>query len=229
MNRHRGSAHLVGTVLIAWLALSGRAAEPHGEFLASWIEAQGRMRTWSAEFTQTRTLKALREPLRTPGRLWFAAPGQFRWELGQPAQTLALRRTNELLVVYPRLKRVERYPLGGTGREPWRDALALLDAGFPTSVAELESRFHVRGLATQGERAELTLEPRSPAATRFLSEVRLTFTRPTFALVANEMRFSDGSVLRNDFTNAVVNPALPPAWLEFDLPADFKQVEPLSR
>jgi hypothetical protein len=114
-----------------------------------------------------------------------------------------------LVVLYPRLKRAERYPLGGEGREPWRDALALLDAGFPASRAELESRFRVRSIHRAEGRAELTLEPLNSRARQFLTEVRLVLLEPGFALAANEMRFSDGSVLRNDFTNMVATPPCP--------------------
>jgi outer membrane lipoprotein-sorting protein len=198
-------------------------------FLSAWLETQQQLHTWSADFIQTRTLKALKEPIRTPGRLWFAAPNQFRCELGEPAQTLAVRRTNELIVFYPRLKRAEKYPLGGDGREPWRDALSLLDAGFPTSREELEARFRIRSLERSEHQAQLTLEPVSARARKFLTELRLVFGQPAFVLEANEMRFSDGSSLRNDFTNAVANPALPLEVFVLTLGEDVKLVEPLNR
>ena len=39
-----------------------------------------------------------------------------------------------MLLLYPRLKRVERYPLNTTDAGPWKDMMALLDAGFPRKV-----------------------------------------------------------------------------------------------
>ncbi|MBE7503375.1 MAG: outer membrane lipoprotein carrier protein LolA [Verrucomicrobiales bacterium] len=218
--------------LVLALCLRCLTAVQGGEsdaLLTAWLETQGRLKTWSAEFTQTRTLRALREPIRTPGRLWFTAPNQFRWELGNPPQTLAVRTPQELIVLYPRLKRAERYPLGGEGREPWRDALALLDAGFPASRAELESRFRIRSVERLEDRAELTLEPVDSRARQFLSQVRLVLREPGFALLANEMRFSDGSVLRNDFTNMVANATFPKEVFALALDEDVKVVEPLKR
>jgi outer membrane lipoprotein carrier protein len=216
----------LGAALLAGMPMRG--AESAEDFLRAWLEAQRGVKTWQAEFVQTRTLKALTEPLRTPGRLWFEAPDRFRWELGTPPQTLVLRHTNELWVGYPRLKRVERYPLTGTGNEPWRDALALLDAGFPASRAEFDARFRLLSLARTNDLVTLSLEPRRPGARRFLKELRLTVRASDRTLIANEVRFADGSTLRNDFTNAVANAPLDPGRFEPAWPADFTLVEPLQ-
>ena len=57
-----------------------------------WIARQDDFRAVTADFTQTRSLRALRSPLASPGRLWFKAPNSFRWELGKPAKTIVLRK-----------------------------------------------------------------------------------------------------------------------------------------
>jgi outer membrane lipoprotein-sorting protein len=211
-----------------WLVAGAAAlqAADTNAFLTAWLDAQRGLRTWSASFTQTRALAALREPLRTPGRLWFAAPDRFRWELGEPPQTIALRRTNELWVIYPRLKRAERYPLSAAGGEAWRDALALLDAGFPGSRTEFEARFRLLGLAETNGLTTVRLEPRRAPARKFMREIRLTLRASDLGLVANELHFADGSRLRNDFTNAVANAPIPPERFEPALPADARVVEP---
>src|SRR2546426_7166471 len=91
---------------------SSSAAETHS-LLSSWLAAQTNIQSWSADFIQTRTFKSLTQPLTATGHVWFAEPNRFRWELGHPPQTIAVRATTEMLVIYPRLKRVERYPLSG--------------------------------------------------------------------------------------------------------------------
>jgi outer membrane lipoprotein-sorting protein len=93
--------------------------------------AQTHIQTWSAEFVQTRRLKALTQPLNATGRVWFAAPNRFRWELGQPPQTIAVRNAQEMLVIYPKLKRAERYPLTGNAGGQWRKRLLCSKPGFP--------------------------------------------------------------------------------------------------
>ena len=96
-----------------WSFAPPASAADTNSILAAWLNAQTNVQTWSADFLQTRKLKSLTQPLTATGHVWFAAPNRFHWELGQPAQTIAVRTTNDLLVIYPRLKRVERYPLSG--------------------------------------------------------------------------------------------------------------------
>ena len=213
-------------VCLATVACAGQA----DRFLDDWLAAQARLKTWSAEFVQTRTLRALRTPIKTPGRLWFAAPDRFRWELGQPPRTIALRSREELLVIYPRLKRAERYTLHPSQTRAdaaWVGALTLLDAGFATNRASLEERFQVRAVILAEDRAEVLLRPRAAAARRFLTQIRLVIARRHPGLLANEMRFADGSVIRNDFTHAKVNPDLPASLFHYILPSDFKVATPL--
>ncbi len=196
---------------------------------AAWLAAQPDTRTWSADFIQTRTFKALTQPLTATGHVWFAEPNRFRWELGRPPQTIAVRAPKEMLVIYPILKRVERYPLSGDQTGPWRDALALLEAGFPRSQAELESRFRLSPESVTNGICELTLEPRSAAARRMMPQIRIAFRTNTFALLATELQFADGSTLRNDFTNPVLNPKLDENLFAPQIESDFKVVAPLNR
>src|ERR1041385_7032950 len=111
--------------------------------LSAWLDAQKNVDAWSADFVQTRHFKTLTQPLTESGKVWFAEPNRFRWELGHPAKTIAVRSGDEMLLFYPMLKRVERYPLNSAAPGPWRDALALLEAGFPRSKAEMESKFRI--------------------------------------------------------------------------------------
>src|SRR6266702_4755432 len=132
-------------VLCMMLTLSGLATQAQvgnsKSLLAAWLGAQTNIHAWAADFIQTRMFKSLTEPLTATGHIWFAEPNRFRWELGHPPQTIAVRATNEMLVIYPRFKRVERYPLSGPQAGEWRDALALLESGFLRSEAEIVSRF----------------------------------------------------------------------------------------
>src|SRR5687767_11465483 len=93
-------AGLAGLIGIAATAFSATAATNIAPFLA----AQSELQSWSADFVQTRTLKSLKQPLTSPGHLYFVAPNSFRWELGDPRQTIAIRQSNEVLLIYPPLK-----------------------------------------------------------------------------------------------------------------------------
>jgi outer membrane lipoprotein-sorting protein len=220
-------------ILIVLLFVSARVfgAEPENlsPAISAWLSAQTNIQTWSAEFKQTRTLKALTQPLTATGRVWFAAPNRFRWELGDPPQTIAVRQPEEMLVIYPNLKRAERYPLTGSQSGPWRDALALLEAGFPRSKSELDARFRIMSHSTTNEIVHLTLQPRAAGARRMMPQIKIAFGRNDFSLRATELHFADGSTLRNDFASPRLNPKLDEILFAPKLDADYKIVEPLKK
>src|SRR5437867_5287752 len=197
--------------------------------LGAWLNSQTHIQTWSAEVIQTRVLKSLAQPLMATGRVWFAAPNRFRWELGNPPQTIALRQPNQMLVIYPKLKRAERYPLTRDHAGPWTDTLALLEAGFPRNQSELESRFRIESEATVDGIHEVTLQPKSASARRMMPHIKIAFATSDFSLRATELQFADGSRMRNDFTNAVMNPKLYESLFSFDVDSTFKVIEPLTQ
>ena len=153
---------------------------PIRKFLDQWIAAQTNLHTWSADVVETRALKTLSQPLVSTGKVWVAMPNQFRWELGQPAQTIALRQPDQLFIIYPRLKRVEKYPLTGNQTGPWRDALALLDASFPRNRADLDSRFQLLSVIQTNAIIQVRLQPRSQAARKFMSEISVACPHQRF-------------------------------------------------
>jgi outer membrane lipoprotein-sorting protein len=197
--------------------------------LGAWLDSQTHIQTWSAEVIQTRALKSLAQPLTATGRVWFAAPNRFRWELGNPPQTIALRQPDQMLVIYPKLKRAEKYPLTRNHAGPWTDTLALLEAGFPRSQSELESRFRIESEATADGVHEITLQPKSASARRMMPHIKIAFATNDFSLRGTELQFADGSTMRNDFTNAVLNPKLDDSLFTPKVDPTFKVIEPFTQ
>ena len=209
-------------------ALASRAAESDPMF-ERWFAAQTNILNWSADFTQTRALKVLTQPLVATGKVWVAVPGLFRWELGQPAQTIALRQPDQLLLIYPKLKRAEKYSLTDVPPGPLRDALALLDASFPRDRATMEGRFRLLSAMETNSTLQVILQPKSAAARKFINEIMIAFRTNDFAIAVTALKFSDGSSLRNDFTNTVINQTIPPDTFTPTLAADITVVEPLRQ
>jgi len=208
---------------MSWSGVQAGAAD---EALARWLGTQTELKSWTADFVQTRHLQALLQPLTTPGKVWFAAPDQFRWEVGQPARSIALREGDQLVVLAPTLKRAERYSLVEAARGPMKDALALLDTGFPRDAVEFRRRFDLLSFAATNATWVFQLQPHSASTRKLLPELTLVVTTNDFALAATELRFADGSRLRNDFTNAVRNPALDPKLFQSHLDGSWKVTEP---
>ena len=219
---------LLAIILTAFGLLSARAADADA-LLAGWFAAQSHIHTWTAEAIQTRVIKTFSQPLVSTGQVWVAVPDHFRWELGHPAQTIALREPDKLMLMYPRLKRVESYPLKASQPGPWRDALALLEASFPRSRAELEAQFRVASVTETNQVVRLALEPRSAFARKFMTELDISFHAQDFSPAATKLSFSDGSSMRNEFIHSHLNAPLPEGIFDPKLPADFKVVEPLKQ
>jgi len=219
---------VLATALCGLAQPSLRAADTNA-VLDAWFAAQANVHSLSADFVQTRTLKTLVQPLVATGHLWFAPPNQFRWELGQPAQTIALRHADEMYVIYPRLKRAEHYPLGASAPREWRDAMSLLDAGFPRTRKEFDAQFNIQSLTETNGTWLVALQPRSAAARQIMPELRISLTTNDFSLAGTELVFVDGSRMRNDFTHAVVNAPTDENLFQWTPPADFKVTNPFAK
>ncbi len=230
-NRHRTFRWRTLVVIIATVPalfiVAAHAAELDPSF-AAWLKAQAGIQTWSADLTQTRMLKTFTQPLTATGHVWFAAPNRFRWEIGNPASTIAVHQGDEMTVIYPRLKRAERYSLSGGQAGTWKDMLALLEAGFPHSQTEVEARFRILSQTRSNAVTHLTLQPKSSVARRMMPELNISFGTNDLALRSTEMVFADGSRMRNDFTNQVLNPKLAEEFFTPKLGGDYKIVEPLN-
>lgn len=214
-------------IFIFLAATVSHAADYDAQF-NKWFEVQTNLQSWAGDFTQTRTLTVLNQPLVSHGKVWVK-PGEFRWELGQPAQTVVLRNPNQLLIIYPRLKRAEKYPLDAVPTGPMRDALALLDASLPRDRAQMEKNFTLLSAVATNATLQMTLQPRSEAARKFIGQVVIAFHTNDFTIAVTEMKFADGSKLHNDFTNVVLNAPVDYKLFTAELPADFTVSEPLKK
>lgn len=206
-------------LVCAGTAVAGPAEDAMVEH---WMASATNLVTWQATVVQTRHLKALTQPLVSTGRVWFAAPNSFRWELGVPPQSLALRSGNELVVLSPRLRRAERHDLGSSGPGPMNDLMALLDAGFPRDLAGFRRRFDLSGVVTNGSGVVLRMRPQDASARRMLPALALELDPSGQQLKATEMTFADGSRLRNDFSAVITNAPMSDALFRTNLDAGWK-------
>lgn len=219
---------LVISVSSSVIAVQTAAAADTNAVLRNWFSAQEKVQAWSADFVQTRTFKTLKNPLTAPGHIYFLAPTDFRWELGRPAQTIALRRGDEMYVIYPLLKRAERYSMGADAPRQLHDTLSLLQAGLPHSRKEFDAQFRVLELGETNGTWQLRLQPKSAGARQMLPEMRIGLLTSDFSLASTELVFVDGSTMRNDFTNGIVNPSIDKELFGWKPPDDFKVTDPMK-
>jgi hypothetical protein len=149
--------------------------------------------------------------------------------LGVPPQTLAIRESQNLAILYPKLQRAEIYSLDASTRGALGDALALLEAGFPKSREELEQRFEIESLDPvkdvdmNVDRVwRMTLAPRFSEARRLITRVIVEFESTRAGPRAIELRFADGATLRNDFSASEANGPMTDELFQVLVPEGFK-------
>jgi outer membrane lipoprotein-sorting protein len=228
MNHTRPRSRISKIWLILCLAAITVRADNYDAQFNEWFAAQAKMQTWSADFTQTRSLMTLSEPLKSTGKVWVE-PGEFRWELGHPPQTIVIRNPDELLILYPRLKHAEVYALNKIPPGPIKDAMALLDVTIPRNRAALEDHFQLLSATVTNSILQMTLQPKSPSARQFIGSVVMGFHTNNYVIADSQMDFSDGSTLRNDFNNVVFNQSTDPNLFATNLPSDYTVTQPLNQ
>jgi outer membrane lipoprotein-sorting protein len=218
---------LVGCLL--WVFPNGVFADDTHPMVDQWIGRQVMINTWSADVTQIRELKSLTRPLESKGRVWFKQPNRFRWQLGDPPRTIAVRTDEALMIIYPALKQAERYPISGVSDPAWKQVLALLEVGFPTDKENFYARYQVVSAQKVENTLHFELRPSAKAAQRLLEAVRMTVDSSDYTLLSTELVFPDGSTMRNQFSNHRLNPPLEETLFRVNLEKDYRIVEPLKR
>ena len=223
--------YLAGLVLLAHTCATGLSSDvaDADARLNRWLTAQTNFTSWRAEFVQTRILKALTQPLISQGRIWFVAPNLFRWELGIPAKSVALRTETDLIVLAPNLKRAERYPLAEMAKGPIKGLASLMDTGFPRDAAAFKKQFEMLGAAETNDVCIFRFAPRESAIRKLLPELSIGVSSLDSTLRTTSLQFADGSILRNDFTNSAINPHIDPALFVAPLDNQWKVTEPMKQ
>lgn len=189
-------------LLIPFLAATLSAAaqqpavpKPLPALLLRWAETQKNVGDMEVPFLQTRTTPALKQPVVTKGRFWRFADGCFRWELGEPADTVLVHDAQEF--------RVQE----GTGAD-WR----VLDAEDPrwrmwsrflsgreASPEELQRHFLVDEEVQSETVTAISLRPKAPFMRRHLRQLDLQISPQTARLVQLRVLQGDGSTLLMTF------------------------------
>lgn len=220
----------ITTILISCflcLATFNVTAAYDNTLLDEWLVKQVAIKTWAANVVQTRKIKSLLRPLESRGQVWFVQPNQFRWQLGDPPRTIAVRTQQELLFVYPKLKQMERYPFNNITDPAMQQALALLEVGFPSNPERFHARYELLSVTTTGGVRRFELQPKDEQARRLLNKVRLDVLTQGMILLATELEFPDGSTMRNAFSKHKLNIKIDESLFRIEA-KDYQVVEPLG-
>ena len=173
--------HRLMPMILVFLTLSSLVAggTPDLAPLQALIARQKDLRSVSADFTQIRSLRTLRSPLKSKGRLWFQSPDCFRWELGDPAKTIVIGTPDGLTVIQPEKKQALTKPLSSPAAFPSASSLGLMHLPGNGSLEEFQKHVQVIALKTSGSTAHLEMLPREGAVAQGLDSIRLDFNTLT--------------------------------------------------
>jgi len=204
-------------LLCLFCALPALAAEPPDLTpIKKWIARQDDLHTVQADFIQTRALRALRDPIATPGRVWFSAPDALRWELGEPAKTVVVRKGGTYFVIQPAKRKAERFAAEGIGKQGGAHEFAMMSFPLAKDFADYNRQFETLAVSSEEGRCHLEILPRDAQARKFLSSIKIVFDTATGHLVAFEMVTKDGSSMRSDFTNVRMNQKIDRHVFDYD-------------
>lgn len=220
------SNHMILGWLLCFMTFNAAAVDDEA-LLDEWLTKQVAINTWTADVVQTRKIKSLFRPLESKGQVWFVQPNQFRWQLGDPPRTIAVRTQEELVIAYPKLKQLERYPFDNISNPAMQQALALLEVGFPSDPERFHERYELLSVNTIGEVRQFELQPKDKQARRLLAKVRLDVSSSDLTLLATELEFPDGSTMRNAFSEHMLNVELDASLFQIDA-GEYQIVEPLQ-
>lgn len=186
--------------------------------LRAMIALQKSIHTLSADFTQSRSLKTLRDPLISHGKLWIQPQQFFRWELGTPPKTIVIGTPTETTVIQPfkktASKKIRSSSIGGTDTS---EAFGMMS--LPGNGDFDDFQREVRILRTENSAGIFHVEfiPKNTEQVRGLTAIRLDFNSQTGQWIRLEFLTRDGSSIRNDFTDIKTNQKLDPHLFGYNL------------
>ncbi len=198
--------------LLPFLVMSATAVADHAP-LDAWLKHQATISTLEAEFTQERTLPALKNPTTAPGRLSFAKPDKVRWQLGEPFETLAVSDGGMLTLIDAAAKTARRT----TVDSPQAVRFSLLSGKAFQSPADFNLAFDIVESRVVSGIHQYTLKAKDRRTRSAVPWIFLDIDPRKNELRALEFELQDKSRLRTVFHNPRFNLKLDDALFHPDL------------
>ena len=189
--------------------------------IKQWISAQQNLKSLSATFTQTRTLRTLRKPLVSAGNFYYKAPNQFRWEHGNPVQTIAVHSDDTLTLLDVTKKRAQVAKTDGEGSNRSQFG-AYFDMSFPKSWEEFDQNFNVLSVDNVDGVTHAKVSPKSRKLGRGMKAITF-FIDSRNQLKGFSMEFKDRSTMETIFNTVREGATVPSS--KFVVSLDGYQVQ----
>ena len=188
--------------------LAAQSSAPDMAVVERWLSTNSGVGSLKIEFTQTRRMRSVKVPMRQEGTLWLDYNNRrFRWQTGDPAQTIVVSLGRNILIVRTPMKRYEIRPAGSGGAP----GMAALTNGFPRSLAEFKQRYRVLEIRNEANTKRIVARPLGESG-RGVENFTFVVDASHYRLLGIEIDLEDGSsvdtVFRRVETNVAVNRSL---------------------
>lgn len=165
-------------------------------FFRNWLTAQKTAPDMRVEFNITKTLPALKEPVKSGGRFWNYANGRFRWETGKPATSVLVYDGVTLQSWEATENQWHKLNPNNRNMRLWMDFLG----GQNLTESGLLKDFLITAPVAKKPLASVILEPKSKQTRQYLKQIELTFNTAEPRLVQLLVRQGDGGSQTMDFS-----------------------------
>lgn len=185
-----------------------------------WLGTNSGVNSVKINFTQTRTMRSLKVPIRQSGTLWLDyRSGRFRWQTGNPAQTIVVKPASHLFILRTPMKKYEKRP-AGAGGAPGMGALA---SGFPRSYSDFQRKYRLQKVEPRHNTHRIVATPLG-AGGRGVNTFTFVVDQRSYKLVGIEIDLKDGSSVKTVFNGVQTNAAVPLSLFQPDL-TGYKEVK----
>lgn len=218
-----GSSLVVPFTIIAGCLSLGTSSLAAGDAIdptpvKKWIEKQADVKSFYAEFEQERRLRALKNPLVNRGKIWFEAPGSFRWQIGEPPEAVAVQKKDKsLIILNPEKKTARQYTMEELREENGARGASFLDAGFPRNWDQFDRNFKLTDMTLNNGLWEATVSIRDRKTAVALRKMIFYIDAATYDLRGFYLRFRDSSSITTRLLSTQKNPPAIGGRFEVDL------------
>jgi hypothetical protein len=177
-------------------ALAQTASDGLPAFFRDWLATQKQAPDMRVAFTITKTMPALKEPVKAAGWFWSFTDGRFRWETGKPTTSVLVYDGVTLQSWEASDKQWRKLNPHNRSIRLWIDFLG----GQNLTEEGLLKDFTISSPAAKKPLASVVLEPKSSRTRKDLPRIELSFNTTERRLVQVLVRQGDGGSQQMDFS-----------------------------
>lgn len=217
-----GAAILAFAFLVPLLQAEPLSPADLKDLLARIREKRAAAPQVQSDFQEEKSVRMLKQPITSSGRLSFQAPNKFRREAKGNSPSITVSDGKNLWIYYPKFKSAEHYSLGK--RSPLDAGIAAITASL--NLENVEATYQITG-TKEADGYQLQMAPRNPSMKRFVQAFSLRMNNQ-LQVVRTEMVQPNGDRIVTTYSNETRAP-IPASTFEFTPPAGTDVTTPLGR